>query len=156
MSLLFGIVMFVFVIVCLLLCLLILIQSDKGGGISATLGGGFAGANALLGTQDTANILTRGTSIFAGVYISLCIVLTIIVANMNVAHMEQKSVLKQRAEKTPASILDNATMPMMGGDQGAAQSPGMPDPTQSQQGTPDAAGSQPIPMGAAPAGSAGK
>ena len=66
---LFGIGLVIFVIICVFLCLLILIQSDKGGGISGALGGGFSSATNLLGSQDTANILTRATAISAGIYL---------------------------------------------------------------------------------------
>jgi preprotein translocase subunit SecG len=58
---LFAILVFLFIIVCIFLVFLILIQSDKGGGISGAIGGSLGGAGNLLGTQDTANILTRGT-----------------------------------------------------------------------------------------------
>jgi len=105
---LFGILVVLYVIVCLFLCLLVLIQSDKGGGVSGTLGGGFAGASSLLGAQDTANILTRGTTIFASAYMVLCIVISLIIAHGASSRVVDKSALKERAEKqgqyAPASI----------------------------------------------------
>jgi len=61
-------------VVCILLCLLILIQSDKGGGISGAIGGGLAGASSMFGTQDTANVLTRTTAILASIFMGLCII----------------------------------------------------------------------------------
>ncbi len=107
MAIVLGLLVFVFVIVCILLCLLILIQSDKGGGISGAIGGGLGGANSLLGTQDTANILTRGTAIFGALFLVLCIVMSAVVGKANVS--SQKSLLKNRAEKqqnySPSSIL---------------------------------------------------
>jgi preprotein translocase subunit SecG len=103
---LFGALVVLFVIVCVLLCLVVLIQSDKGGGISGALGGGLSGANALLGTQNTADILTRATSWLAAAYMILCVVISLFVAR-GAAGGSVKSVLKQRAEKydSPASIL---------------------------------------------------
>jgi preprotein translocase subunit SecG len=103
---LFGILVFLYVLVCLLLCVVILIQSDKGGGISGAFGGGLASASALLGTQDTANILTRGTTLFATLYMALCVVISLFVARTAVAGGGE-SVLKRRAEQqeTPSSIL---------------------------------------------------
>jgi preprotein translocase subunit SecG len=124
MAILFGVLVFVFVIVCVMLCLLILIQSDKGGGISGAIGGGLGGANSLLGTQDTANILTRGTAIFAGAFLVLCIVMSMVVGNQNVS--TQRSLLKDRAQKqqnySPSSILGNKALPLQQSGQGAAKS----------------------------------
>jgi preprotein translocase subunit SecG len=103
---LFGILMFLFVVVCLLLCVVVLIQSDKGGGISGAFGGGLANASALLGTQDTANILTRGTTLFATLYLVLCVVISLFVSR-TAGTGGSESVMKKRAEQqaTPSSIL---------------------------------------------------
>lgn len=114
---LFGICVVLFVIVCIFLCLLILIQSDKGGGISGAIGGGLGGANNLLGTQDTANILTRGTAIFAGAFLILCIVMSFTLRNQ--ADEGQKSILQERAQKqqsySPASVLQEGGIPLKDG-----------------------------------------
>jgi preprotein translocase subunit SecG len=103
---LFGLLVVVFVIVCIMLTLVILVQSDKGGGLSSAFGGGLSSASALLGTQDTANILTKGTWYLAGVFGFLCIILSLVVGRME-ARGNTKSVLKDRAERnaTPASVL---------------------------------------------------
>ncbi len=135
---LFGIGLVIFVIVCIFLCLLILIQSDKGGGISGALGGGFSSATNLLGSQDTANILTRATAISAGIFLGLCLLLSVFLSHPTGAQV--KSALKERAEKqgsfSPSSVLQ--------GQQGLPI------------GNPGAAGSLPapqgIPSGAAPQG----
>lgn len=131
---LFGILIVLFVIVCIILCLLILIQSDKGGGISGAVGGGLGGASNLLGTQDTANILSRGTAIFGVAFLVLCILLSLTFNRKNV--VGQKSILQQRAEKqstySPSSILNNGSLPL--------------------QGTPDAAGGAATAAPEAPAG----
>ncbi|MBN1979944.1 MAG: preprotein translocase subunit SecG [Chitinivibrionales bacterium] len=117
---LFAITLVIFVIVCIILCLLVLVQSDKGGGISSAIGGNLANASTLLGTQDTANILTRGTTIFATSYIVLCMVLSLLLGRVVVT--EQKSELKKRAETqsfSPSSVLQEG-LPL---EQGA---PGKP------------------------------
>lgn len=119
---LFGFLIVLFVIVCIILCLLILIQSDKGGGISGAVGGGLGGANNLLGTQDTANILTRGTVIFGVAFLVLCILLSFTFNRSNA--VGQKSILQERAEKqatySPSSILDNGGLPLQGTPDAAA------------------------------------
>ena len=107
---LFGIAVVIYVLVCIFLVLLVIIQSDKGGGISGAIGGGLSGANALLGTQDTANILTRLTTGFAIGYMCLCIVLSLFLSRSTV--QAQKSELRKRAEQqekfSPASALSGA------------------------------------------------
>jgi preprotein translocase subunit SecG len=118
---LFALLIVVFVIVCILLCLLILIQSDKGGGISGAIGGGLGGASSLLGTQDTANILTRGTTIFTAVFFVICIGMSFLIRTQSVT--VNKSILQERAEKqanfSPSSVLGNKGLPIK---EGAAQS----------------------------------
>jgi preprotein translocase subunit SecG len=129
MGFLFGLLVVVFLFVCIVLVFLVLIQSDKGGGISGAIGGGLANANMLLGTQDTANILTRGTTIFAGSYMVICILLSLVLSH-GLASAKQTSLLKKRAETqqnySPASILDQSAAPAQG--EGAAEQPAAPEP----------------------------
>jgi preprotein translocase subunit SecG len=119
---LFGIMLFIFVIVCIFLCLLILIQNDKGGGISGAIGGGFASASNLLGSQDTANILTKATTIFASVFLGLCLILSIFLSHPT--GKQSKSALKERAEKqgtySPSSVLQGGQQLPMGAGNGNA------------------------------------
>lgn len=126
---LFGFLLFIFIIVCILLCFLILIQSDKGGGISGAIGGGLGGANSLLGTQDTANILTRGTVIFGSAFALLCILLSFVVGRST--EDAQKSMLQKRAEKqqnySPSSVLNKGLPLQQGtGTPGTAVTPTTP------------------------------
>lgn len=144
---LFGFLVVLFVIVCVILCLLILIQSDKGGGISGAVGGGLGGASNLLGTQDTANILTRGTVIFGAAFLILCILLSFTFNRSNVNG--QKSILQKRAEKqsaySPSSILNNGGLPLQGAPNAAGGAAGAEAPA---QGTPAGgnAGGQALPV----------
>ncbi len=69
-----------FVIACIILVLLILVQSDKGGGLSSAVGGGMSSANSVMGAQNTENLLTRGTVFFAVLYIALTIIISLGVA----------------------------------------------------------------------------
>lgn len=118
---LFGFLVFIFVIVCIALCLLILIQSDKGGGIAGGIGGGLGGASTLLGTQDTANILTRGTTIFGALFFLLCIAMSFVMSRQSVT--VNKSLLQERAEKqqnfSPSSVLGNQGLPLQQGEEQA-------------------------------------
>lgn len=61
-----------FVICCLALILIILIQKGRGGGLSAAFGG--AGAGGVLGSK-TGDFLTWVTIVLVGVFLSLAIIL---------------------------------------------------------------------------------
>ena len=132
MAILTFFLLFVFVIVCILICFLVLIQSDKGGGISGAIGGGLGGANSLLGTQDTANILTRGTVIFGIVFFVLCIAMSFVMTKQT--YSSAKSMLQKRAEKqqsySPSSALGGGSMPMQ------QQGGGLPIAPAASQGAP--------------------
>ena len=133
---LFGIAVFVYTIVCILLCLLVLIQSDKGGGLSSAMGGGLSGATSLLGAQDTANILTRATTGFAIAFMVLCIAITLLTTRAGGRGAVPESVLKERAQQqeyTPASALRESELPIgseapEGGEQGAGAPEGAAPP----------------------------
>jgi preprotein translocase subunit SecG len=122
---LFGIAVFIYVLVCIFLILLVIIQSDKGGGISGAIGGGLSGANAFLGTQDTANILTRLTTGFAIGYMALCVVLSLFLSRVTLkaAESELKKRAEQQAKFSPSSALGSA-LPLKEGTEG--QEPVLP------------------------------
>jgi preprotein translocase subunit SecG len=82
--------MILFIIVCLFLILLILIQKGRGGGLASAFGG--AGGNTAFGSK-TGDVLTWATSIVFGVFIVLAVVLNLIsnhehdkLANANAAN----------------------------------------------------------------------
>ncbi|ERP31639.1 preprotein translocase subunit SecG [Chitinivibrio alkaliphilus] len=77
----FGFLLVLFVLVCLLLGLFILVQSDTGGGISGAIGGGLSSANSAIGAQNTENILTRGTTLLAVLYFGLALGLFVMASN---------------------------------------------------------------------------
>jgi len=130
----FAILLVLFLLVCVFICLLILIQSDKGGGISGAIGG-LSGANNFLGTQDTANVLTKGTYIFGTVFLVLCVLMTLFEPGGGV-----KSGLQKRAEKAAQAV---TPMPASAfgaegftEEDGAAGLPGMEDGAAPAEGAP--------------------
>ncbi|KMQ52989.1 preprotein translocase, SecG subunit [Chitinispirillum alkaliphilum] len=131
----FGILLFVFILVCFLLCVIVLIQSDKGGGLSGAIGG-FGGAANYLGTQDTANILTRGTAIFAAAFLVLCVIMSFVVSNTGVS--AERSLLQERAEQhqqfTPSSALEGRELPIPENEAEEDAAPLLPvEPAQSDE-----------------------
>ncbi len=71
----FGFLMAFEVLVSILLMLVILMQSSKGGGLAGTFGGGSVGM--VFGVRRTADFLTRATQILAASFIVLSLVINI-------------------------------------------------------------------------------
>lgn len=62
------------VIICILLILVVLMQSSKGDGLAGSaFGGGLGGA--VFGGRGTANLLSRATAILATAFMVMCLVL---------------------------------------------------------------------------------
>jgi len=111
---LFGFMVFIFLLVCVILIFLVLIQDDKGGGISGAIGGGVgATANTILGSQNAENILTRGTKIFAAVFFVLTIVITLYVArgDLTAGGSGVRAVVEREGAASPLINVD-PVMPM--------------------------------------------
>jgi preprotein translocase subunit SecG len=71
----FGFLMAVEVLVSILLILVVLMQSSKGGGLAGTFGGGQVGM--VFGVRRTADFLTRATQILAATFIVLSLLINI-------------------------------------------------------------------------------
>lgn len=75
MAIIANILLVIFVPVCILLILVVLLQSGKGGGLSGAFGG--AGAQPFLGARGTADFLSKLTIYLAIGFISLALILSI-------------------------------------------------------------------------------
>jgi preprotein translocase subunit SecG len=73
MTILFYLLLFVFLLVCVILCLTILIQEAKSLGLGASFGGD--GGDSLFGTS-TAEVLKRFTAYVAGMFLIGCMLLS--------------------------------------------------------------------------------
>ena len=67
--------MTLFIIVCLFLMLLVLIQKGRGGGLASAFGG--AGGNTAFGSK-TGDVLTWATSVVFGIFLVLAITLNLL------------------------------------------------------------------------------
>jgi len=65
-----------FIVVCIFLILLILIQKGRGGGLAGAFGGG-AGGQSAFGSK-TGDVLTWATSVVFGVFLLLAILLNLV------------------------------------------------------------------------------
>jgi len=87
------------VIVSVLLVVVILLQSAKGGGLSGTFGGQAAGA--FFGQRSTATLLSTLTQYLAGGFLALSLILSLLAG----AGLRQVSVTQKVLENTPAMNL---------------------------------------------------
>lgn len=85
----------------------ILMQSGKGGGLAASFGGATTAADALIGTRQAGNLLTKATWWCGGIFLALSFVLQIASTRGRVP----RSVL----EKGFANPVPTAPAPVTGG-----------------------------------------
>ena len=74
---LYSIVLFVFVVVCLLLVGIILLQTSQSGGMGS-IGGGNSFLDGALGSQGADSLLLKTTTVLAVIFMSLAILINII------------------------------------------------------------------------------
>ncbi|MGA9365287.1 MAG: preprotein translocase subunit SecG [Bacteroidota bacterium] len=75
----FGILVSVEVIVSILLIVVVLMQSSKGGGLAGTFGGAQIGT--VFGVRRTADFLGKITTILAGIFLVLSLVINFLLPN---------------------------------------------------------------------------
>ncbi|GJG88641.1 hypothetical protein tb265_38220 [Gemmatimonadetes bacterium T265] len=83
------------VLVCLVLVAAILLQAGKGNGLASSFGGASSAAEAVIGSRQAGNLLTRTTWWAGGLFVGLSFILGLMGA-------------RQRA---PRSVLDNSFAP---------------------------------------------
>ncbi len=66
---------FIEIVVSILLTIVILMQSSKGGGLAGTFGSSSVGT--VFGVRRTADFLSRATTILATIFIALCLIINI-------------------------------------------------------------------------------
>jgi preprotein translocase subunit SecG len=91
MTVLFYLVLFLFILLCALLCLVILIQESKSLGLGASFGGD--PGDSVFGTS-TADVLKKFTAYLAVVFMASCVLLSLWTGAMgrNKAHLVPTSI----------------------------------------------------------------
>ena len=67
----------VHVLLCGLLIVAVLLQSGKGGGLSASVGGGLS-SSSVLGGRAATTFLTKATTVLAGAFLVSCLLLAVV------------------------------------------------------------------------------
>ena len=92
---LFNILLGLHVLVCLVLILVVLLQSSKGSGLAGAFGG--AGGQTMFGGQETATFLSRMTTYLAVIFMVLSLVLAFLSARRNSSGA--RSVVREAAQQ---------------------------------------------------------
>ncbi len=130
---LYGIVLLIHVIVCLILIAVILLQAGRGGGLSDTFGG--SAAQSILGTRGAA-YLTRATTAFATIFMLTSLGLAILSVHRSKSLLEG---IRPTAVVPVAPPGTDATAPVEAEAEGAQaedQVPAESLPAQSPEATP--------------------
>ncbi len=69
----FGILVFIEIIVSIMLIIVVLMQSSKGGGLAGSFGGGQV--STVFGVRRTADFLSKATTYLAIAFVALCLVI---------------------------------------------------------------------------------
>ena len=116
MGIVYGLFITILVIVAFLLIAVVLLQSGKGGGMAASFGGSGSSADAVFGTRQAGNILTKASWWLGGIFLALSFLLQI----------------ASTRRTAPASVLDQTfgrpatTAPATTPAPGAANAPALP------------------------------
>jgi len=92
----------------LVLVAAILLQAGKGGGLAASFGGATSAADALIGTRQAGNLLTRASWWCGGIFLLLAFVLQIASARTRVPSSVLDAPLTAPAPAAPAPSTQKA------------------------------------------------
>ena len=91
------------VLASILMCLIVLIQNSKGGGLAS----GFASSNQIMGVRKTTDFLEKATWSLAAFMVVVCIIATYAIPQATVADQSliQQNVIENN-EVSPAAVPD--------------------------------------------------
>jgi len=97
---LFNLLIGLHVFVCLVLILVVLLQSSKGGGLAGAFGG--AGGQTMFGGQETATFLSRLTAYLAVAFMVLSLLLAFLSSRR--ATQGPRSIVREAAQQNQAQL----------------------------------------------------
>jgi preprotein translocase subunit SecG len=139
LSFFFYLTMVLFLVVCVFLVLLVLIQKGRGGGLASAFGG--AGGNTAFGSK-TGDVLTWATSVVFGIFLVLAIAMNLLANHVHERRTGIAGGSNTTAAQTPA---DEQETPGSGAPRSTVP-PAVPDPgVRDEQVPPAARGATPAP-----------
>ncbi|MFA5335356.1 MAG: preprotein translocase subunit SecG [Candidatus Omnitrophota bacterium] len=102
----YGVLIALHVISCLILIMVILLQAGKGGGISETFGGG-GGLQSMLGTKASA-FMTKATAVCAVLFLTTSLTLALVSMDKGGSLVEKE--LSKQGTAVPAEAPTAATV----------------------------------------------
>jgi preprotein translocase subunit SecG len=121
MTILFYLIVVLHVIACLFLIAVVLLQQGKGQDLASAFGGG--GTQTAFGPRGSATVLSRATTILAGVFMVTSLALTIVKPRAS-GVLDQ--VPEAAGSPSPAATAAPATIPAAPPASGPAEAPATP------------------------------
>lgn len=103
---LYGILIFIHIFVCIGLIAIVLLQAGRGGGLAES----FSGAESIFGTKTNA-FLTRATMLFAIVFISTCLTLAFLSKQRSRSIMTAQKIITTETQKKEKEQKKDTTAP---------------------------------------------
>lgn len=111
----YNFLLFLFVVNTFILMIVILMQSDKSGGLSSTFGGVSGAASSTFGTRETVSFLHKMTIILTTSFFVLAIIIGLLSkAEFNKTGDIDQSIIMQKSSEVPVQglpSLDQTTLP---------------------------------------------
>ncbi len=126
---LFVVLMSIQILVSILLTLVILMQSSKGGGLAGTFGGGQVGM--MFGVRRTADFLIKATQILGAAFIIISLAINIFF--LRPATSATESVIQRSGGTTTSGGLAPSLPPQQAPEGGQEQAPAGQNPQQTPQ-----------------------
>jgi preprotein translocase subunit SecG len=120
----FEFLLAVLLFVGVILVIVVLLQSGKGGGL-ASMGGSGAGTDSLIGGRQAATLLTKATWVSGGLFLFLALVLSVMSSRRTTAGPILRDLQQQAAPEPPRALDMPGTSPGIPGTQpsGTARPP---------------------------------
>lgn len=99
----YGFLIFIYLVVCVSLTIVILLQSSKGGGLAGAFGGGGGDMGAVFGGRGAATFLSRLTTALAVGFLGLSLLISFV--NRGSSSQPQSLVQQEQQKQTVASGL---------------------------------------------------
>lgn len=102
------------IITCILLLLVVLVQNPKGGGLSATFGGG----NQVMGVKKTADFLEKATW-----YLAIALLFFSLMSNLSIStkvddNGQKESIIQEQLDDTP---IPSQSLPVLPEQEGSTE-----------------------------------